>query len=363
MGAAQWLSQRLAILVWPRRLRSGLGAFVLPPEIILMVATYLTNPSVISLALTCRTLHTLCFPRSSHLNRAEKEELLVLPEKDMARQYFCHNCTKLYRWHTPWDSFLSTRIEVELPCEKPFERNYLLLPYACYIPYHHARLVMNRHFYGRTHGLPLHKLEDRVRMHSPSTRVTDSESLHARIVDDKLLVLSIKTMSHPRGDSKILRGCIDSLGNPVCKHLTLEGGAPDDVPVQLPELAKDKTTPGRFAPCNQSFGSCPFCLTDYCIDISWNGRKQGYIIRASVYRQLGDCRSPFDWSWRSMTTRETLEEPRTAYPLEYRPGIVRDKWNKADGIDSRTQSKWVEIPELASVIRRNTNNLSSILSI
>lgn len=124
---------------------------------------------------------------------------------------------------------------------------------------------------------------------------------------------------------------------------------PGYAPVQLPELAEDKTTSDHFTPCDQSFKFCTFCLTDYCIDISWRGRRKGYFTKVSDYRHLGDCRSPFDWSWRAMTSRETVGEPRTAYLPKYRPGIVREIWNKADGIDSRTQGKWVEIPGLASL--------------
>jgi hypothetical protein len=354
VGAIQWLSQRLATLGRPRRPRSSLGAFALPPEIILMVTTNLTNPSVISLALTCRTLYSICFPQRPHLNTAENEELLLLLEKDMATLYFCHYCAKLHRWHTRWGKSIYPWVEEDLPCKQHLQRNPVFLPPRCYIPYHHARLVMNRHFYGPSHGLPLHRLEKRVCLHLPLSRVTDSESLHARIVDDKLLLLSVKTMSHPRGDSKALRNYVDSRMRPACNHLTLSKGRPNNAPVQLPELVKNKTTPARFAPCDQSFRSCAFCLTDYCIDISWRGTKKGYIIKAYVYRQLGDCRSPFDWSWRTMTTLQTVEEPRTAYPLEYRPGIIRDRWNKADGIDSRTQGEWVQIPGIPGLASLST---------
>ncbi|KAF2117057.1 hypothetical protein BDV96DRAFT_571475 [Lophiotrema nucula] len=345
VGSVQWLSQHLATLIWPRRPRPDLGAFALPPEIILMVAKYLTNASTISLALTCRTLHNLCFPHHTHLNTAEKEELLLLLESDLATHHFCHYCTKLHLWHLPWDYFLDPWPEVHLPCDPHLSRNWLRVGFACYLPYHQARLVMNRHLYGTKHGLPLRVLEKRISFKCPSRRVTYSESLHARLVDNELLVLSVRTISHSRGDAKELRDYVESWGHPGCKHLTLEKGVLNYVPVQLPELVKGKTTHGHFAPCDQSFGSCPLCLTDYCIDISWRGERKGHSIKVSVYRQLGDCRSPFGWSWRSMTSLQTLEEPRTANPLEYRPGCVRDRWNKAEGIESRTQSEWVELPD------------------
>jgi hypothetical protein len=57
-----------------------------------------------------------------------------------------------------------------------------------------------------------------------------------------------------------------------------------------------------------------------------------------------------------MATFETLGESRIAYSLEYRPGMVRDRWNKACDIDGTTQGKWVDIPALASFAAKNNEN-------
>ncbi|KAF2650759.1 hypothetical protein K491DRAFT_608210, partial [Lophiostoma macrostomum CBS 122681] len=77
------------------------------------------------------------------------------------------------------------------------------------------------------------------------------------------------SLRHSRGASTSLRNHLDIMGDPVCAHLTLSEGCPEYAPLQLPELAKDETTPSLFVPCDQAFGSCAFCLTDYSIDISW----------------------------------------------------------------------------------------------
>lgn len=311
-----------------------------------MINSHLNNSSMTSLALTCQTLHRLCFPKHPLLDTAEKEELLLLLEKDVATLYFCHYCVKLHRWHGRWSRSISPWYEERMPCKRSLD-NHLFLPITCHIPYYYARLVMNRHFYGPTHGPPSHKLKERARFYY-SDGVVESVSQHARIVDDQLLVLFVKSISHSRGDSTSLRSHINSMGHSVCEHLTLAEGCPDYAPIQLPELAKDTTTPSLFLPCDQAFGSCTFCLTDYSINISWQGERKGYVVEVFIYCQLGDCRSPFGWSWHTMSTLQTEEEPRTAYPLDYRPGYVRDRWNKADGIASRTHGGWVEIPGLVA---------------
>lgn len=341
--ATRWVFQRVKKLVRPLRTSSGLGAFALPPEIILMITSYLSNSSTISLALTCRPLYSLCFPEDPLLDMAEKEELLLLLEKDVATLYFCHDCVKLHRCHSRWSRFLTPWYNERMPCKESIH-NVLFFPQTRPIPYYQARLVMNRHLYGPTHGPPLHKLGARTRSYCLSDGFVRSSSQHARIVDDQLLVLSVESMSHSRGDSTELRSCIDSFPNPLCAHLTLSEGSPNYAPMQLPELAKDETAPNLFTPCVRSFGSCPFCSTDYSIDISWQGERQGYVVQVFVYCQLGDCRSPSDWNRSTISILQPEEEPRTAYSVERTPGLIRDRWNKADGITSMAHGRWVACP-------------------
>ncbi|KAF2877033.1 hypothetical protein BDV95DRAFT_589675 [Massariosphaeria phaeospora] len=296
----QRLLRRLAMLC---RRQHSLGAFALPAELILMIATHLPDASVISLALTCRTLHSLCFPRHPHLNPSEKQELLLMLERDMLHVVFCHSCVALHRWD-PRSGFPGrTR---HLACKQFGVVHHLC---TCYIPYHRARLVMNRHFYRSPHGMPLRRVEQRYRSRQPQEGITQSDSTHARIIDDNLLVLSVKTMCQSGGDAKALRHYVDSGIYDVCRHLSLAKGNPDYAPTQIPELAKDATTPNYFAP---------------------------------------------------MASLDSIHERRTAHPLEYRPGVVRDRWIKADGIQGTTQSEWVDVPGLVKYARI-TNSVAARL--
>jgi hypothetical protein len=126
------------------------------------------------------------------------------------------------------------------PRQAPLHPTYL--PH----PHHHARLVMNRHFYGHTHGLPLQVLDRPARSCSYSDGVVGSVSQHARIFDDQLLVLSVISTTHLRGDSVSLRSHIDSYGHSICEHLTLSQGCPGSVPIQLSELAKKQVASCQF---------------------------------------------------------------------------------------------------------------------
>jgi hypothetical protein len=345
-GATQSLSQRLATFFKFRRSRalSGLGAFALPVEIILEISLHLDNTSRTSLALTCRTFN-LCFYRNPPLEPAETEQLLLLLERDLARLYYCHYCVKLHPWKRRASKSIRPRCFVDTPCKE--EINYYPFPTHFYeIPYHYARVVMNRHLYGPEHGPSLTKLTERIRESCFCYKgLSNSVTQEARIVDDQLLILSLISWSHSKGDSKFLKDRMNFVGHSVCPHLTLGTGFVDHAPRQLPELAHDNTTSRPFTPCEQSRGSCTVCLTDYSIDITWRGEKKGFLIQVAVFRQLGDCRSPFDWVWHNSSTMYPKQEGRMARTVnseKYRPGCVRDRWNGARCV-VRDYKKWAGV--------------------
>lgn len=241
-----------------------------------MIFECLDTSSAVSISLTCRTLYTLCFPQELRLSTEEKEELLLLLERDTAHLYFCHYCIKLHRWSSRWGSSSSIFFDQVL-CTRLLRRSTFATPFTCYIPYHHARLIINRHLYGPTYGLTLRNFEGNFQSQSILYRVKFHETTRLRIVDDRLLILTTRTMFQSGDDSCSLRDHVDGLGNWICKHLTISRGSSKNnyAPVQLPELAVGRNTPSHFVPCDTSFGSCSICLTDYDIEIYSRGRKGG----------------------------------------------------------------------------------------
>jgi hypothetical protein len=144
----RWCSLHLACLFRPRH---SLGHLAIPPEFILMIVAHLNKTSIMSLVLTCRTLLRICFLRSPELS---------LLEKDVTYLYFCHHCIKLHRWCTSWFHTRNHRA-VNLYCGIRCQRKSYFSDSAYTLPYHSARVIMNRHFYGAAHGSPVSKLEGR----------------------------------------------------------------------------------------------------------------------------------------------------------------------------------------------------------
>ena len=309
-----------------------------------MIAERLDTPSRVSLALTCRFLRALCFPLNLELNKEEKQTLLLLLEKDTSKHYFCHFCNKLHAWNMKRSRPRPNFILEDSRCKPMIEGSRLFLDSSvCRMKYNYARLIMNRHFYGPEHGLPLRDFQRKRDRRSRECGISGTVTSSCRIVDDKLLILRVNNL---QGDRVGLSRYFRRYQEKFCIHIYPEIEYRAYVPrVQLPELEVERKTKD-FVPCHQSFRSCSICLTDYSIEIT-RRPKGNYNIKLLVYNQLGECRSPHDWNWKIMTSLWTTQKAgrRANFPLEYAPGSIVDRWNKGDGIESKTESTWVEIPD------------------
>lgn len=231
---------RILSYVKPRP-RQNLGRLTLPHEILLQISSHLTNTSHLSLALTCRALHTILLSRKVSLSKADQEALLLLLEKDAPGLYFCHYCTKLHQWRASWKPNTFGCILEDLPCVSDLSKSQVRMSNACRIPYHYARLVMNRHLYGPSHGLSLHKLQNVNLIPSSHSRISETGTLDASILDGQLLLLSIVTLHHRRGNNEELREYVEKHGPSICAHITLSTGFPDSAPYKLPNSQERKS--------------------------------------------------------------------------------------------------------------------------
>lgn len=108
----------------------------------------------------------------------------------------------------------------------------------------------------------------------------------------------------------------------ICIHLT----------VTYPSWCRVRTMPelrncsNGFVDVRDSLGSCPECPTNYSISIA-RGKAHfgGWLIEIAAYYQLGRCRSPFDWDWKTMCEYSRDEMVRG---VESKPGIVRHRWSQ-----------------------------------
>lgn len=320
------------------RHRPRLGSLAIPPEIMLAILAYLDRPSLLSFALTCRTFFLFYFPQPPQLSSTEKHDFLALLEKDAPRHYFCHFCLKLHRWRGSWFRHFDSDIphyylKHRDTCREENQIKHIGMPTLLY-PL--ARVIMNRHFYGVTHGPPVKVLSTSVSWRWDHKY---NKMWRTRIIGDELMLSSNITI-YPNENRENPRKAIDYASHSICPHLTTsECSYPQK---QLPELASRYPT-DCFISCHESINSCPECLTDYCISI--NRQEKRWVIKINVYNQLGSVRSPFDWKWSGMIKpKERSEERQPRHLLGHRPGMVRHLWSKADNILLEPSGEWAYLP-------------------
>lgn len=334
-------SSRTIIYLRPR---PRLGSLAIPAEIILMIIAYLDRPSLLSLALTCRTSFLYYspryFPQPLELSSTEKQDFLALLEKDAPHHYLCHFCLKLHPWRMSWFRHFNSEIphyslKHKNTCREKYQIKHSGMPTLLY-PL--ARVIMNRHFHRAAHG---------PRAKVLSTSINDYrywDGTHhtiwrARIIDNKLILSSEITLS-PNKNLENPRQSVDYAPHPLCPHLTTTARSYRQK--QLPELAARCSTDSLIS-CHESIKSCPECLTDYCISIMQ--QEERWVVKVIAYNQLGAVRSPFDWEWSGMIrSRDRLEERQSRHLLGYRPGMVRHLWSKADKILLEPTGEWAYLP-------------------
>jgi hypothetical protein len=203
---------------------------------------------------------------------------------------------------------------------------------------------MNRHFLGPEHGLSLDILAGHV-SRTTKSGLTKDQTWHSRVIEDELFLSATHVYSHTGDFVQMRRGLNDTHdgGNGICSHL---GTSYWFEPTRIPELNCcnwPRMSPGsvdetvslcqhRFIACNSALGSCAYCLTDYKITIRNEGPKT--TIRIVTYHQLGSCRTPEDWKWRTFVSDSSA--PKYGFDITtrttsegYRDGDIRRTWHTA----------------------------------
>ncbi|KAL2758629.1 hypothetical protein ACRALDRAFT_2026138 [Sodiomyces alcalophilus JCM 7366] len=213
------------------------------------------------------------------------------------------------------------------------------LPEGHRLQYNLARLVMNRHLYGPSHGFPLVMIEGSSRKRCPTSDVRYQQCWRARIIQDELFLCTIFTYYHPENTTDRLMRFMRVSHQQICPHLRIRASNPSTVaswPRNLPELNQDLAIPNRFiTPVRSCVSSCAICRTDYQVKIqqrpSWKmWGPRGWIISIVTWQQLGKCRSPFDWDWRIMAL-DVMNDLNSRWRSHAdMPGVIRHRWSQGD---------------------------------
>lgn len=304
----------------------------MPTEIVIMVADLADLPSASALSLTCKTLHfklkflysglsrtTAPYLERQQIERDRMEFLRRLERDSPNTGPLCHYCRLL--GHHPVETWYSYGPQVSRSCSSNF-RVYpsclSLGPWSYSLEFHQAYMVLNRHLYGASFGLPLSFLSkstdwqaktplDALWEH-PGTfqrsgwfRKLDVE---ANIQDNQIFLHTCQRIWFPSKQRDSLRK--HGLGGVyvrACPHTTTRTDPPsvrsaiESSLSKLPKKASRETS--KYLPAKATHGEfyqCPSCSTEFTVSIC-DDSEYGIEIIVDVWHNLGSCRAFDDLGW------------------------------------------------------------------
>ncbi len=286
-----------------------------PPEIIALIISFLPPESATAFALICRTFYYQFLPPPSRpLTQPQRLALLTWLEQDTPSLYLCHGCVRLHTWRREpepdpsnggvarYDWHCNNRASHfcrPRPPSRPLLHN---------LDFHLARLVVNRHLHGKSHGpslasaLNLHDIHHKVEPNG----VTINEAWDARVIRGELYLRAVVRVYHDRRDATALWdhlvGPAGAGWFPICRHVGLFGrrqsGEQAPKSRRLESDAADPEGGGAEMTIRRrgKISSCKYCYTDFWVDVGSLG-ENGWVLIMVAWYGLGRCRSPEEEEW------------------------------------------------------------------
>ena len=281
------------------------STFPLPLDILFLIADELDPLPLRCLALTCRGVYFHLSPLFSR-ETLDDEDLLTLLlhlEKEVPCVYYCFACQRLHCWDPSWTKHNVQGYKV---CKNKRRVRSCFHLDGYRLDHAFMRLVMNRHLYGASHGLPLESIKQNNQYVYSKDRIIHLQTWCARIIQDELILRSIKAIWHTHNDPAKLREFIDTRRRHIlpCWHAYFHDAkaiksrfGSDDRAARVVGMERpvNEVSDGYFTPCNQLTSFCQTCESDFETDIQFTKPpkgREGWVVKITGYHRLGDTRDP-----------------------------------------------------------------------
>ncbi|PQE27138.1 Cyclin-like F-box protein [Rutstroemia sp. NJR-2017a WRK4] len=267
----------------------------LPPELIIIIASFLPTQSAACLSLCSRAMSQIlgsdawrCLKIQSPGVRAT---FLSDLSKDLPQYFVCYLCVQLHttsavQWPRSSPKTLTRCLRKELALKHCSQS-------GIYLRFPHIQLVMNRHYLGPSHGFPLEAFQTTEVIESDIFRNIVLLSVEAQIVSDELLMRSQQwvLLPHNRRDKLVTR----RLFHHLCHHIWALGRRENNLPTLIKSRLDLLDEQGQ---CCTSTGQCLKCPMDFVLDVVDLGER-GIAGCLTRWTNLGAGLHPEDPKWRS----------------------------------------------------------------
>lgn len=321
---------------------------------ITMLLDYFDDATKVAFAFTCRPLFNILmktFPRLLPLAYSARQALIPLLEKDAPNLYCCGSgCMQLHRWgYEGWLRGQDGWFTVQGRCPLSLQSTFFF-PKAIHLPYPLARVIMNGHFHGPSHGLSPEVLSFNYELEDEFGN-TWPRKWEAKVIDNELVLASFVRVSQ-RTDDRMFAFIKNNIPN-LCKHFKTERqlivhperwvGHKHSVRRECWEADLGKryrTTKSQKAvktalARDVAVKACQVCMTDAYIKVlprTGAYRRKQCKLEITTYHNLGSLTSPREWKWHQAGESRRMEDHRKAGEVSLcRPGIIREKWHDMEG--------------------------------
>ncbi|KAM5348331.1 hypothetical protein ACJ41O_008155 [Fusarium nematophilum] len=288
--------------------------------------------------------------KEAPLHDSERTLFLLRLERDASvgrTHYYCDGCNILHPWDRSWSPTSATEkaswvLDPRLRACPAKRFSHMLTPlHGDYsLAHHHVRLVMNAHRWGSQSGLPISRIEGRLRETLGPIGVTAATTarIHGRS-SPELVIRCEYAFELKRSEAAAIREYGVNHPMRLCHHLTLVD-KPFSPTCVMPWHALQHRRPREWI----STRECSLCLTETDVNISWSESRQVYTAQVCSYHILGDGHDSKDWKWASLTGTDTRSNDSYFRRLATRGQSIIGVWEEA-GFEERLGSTRVERDE------------------
>lgn len=312
----------------------------LPTEILQLIAGQLPLSSAAALSLCSKSIcHVIGLQYRHNLSSQtlEKQDFLVLIERDYPGYWLCHVCTKLhprprqileYNGRSPYHKLFRNGC-----CNRSgLNAWYPELRPTLEITHPMVHLAMNRHFFGPSHGISLDVFS------TPFQKdVFDKANIstQARIIANEFYLRWQYRIVIPfsRGFDQAWQL---SDGLRICPHLRTDLAEMDTI-TRICECMLSHRNTGPCQNCNRSI-KCPTCLTEFEVAIH-KLEPIGHVLEITAWKNFGSCRSAKDSKWADHVweTARNMVFPSLSDPIETTQGIIRSAFESHQSSETTGQ--------------------------
>lgn len=298
--------------------------YSLPVEIFLYVVDQLPPPDTAALSLTSKTLLNIVGHQTLRLeNIYDRRELLRRFEAHYPQHLLCHQCGIFHRRPRRTRKAMLTHHRSNnetVYCDRK-NGTFRNFHHSLQIPFSLVQEVMNRHRYGRKHGLRPNVLN----FLEPFLQTEPFETT-AKIIQGELS-LSVDERACVSSSAFNFETTVKSKYRKYCPHFSTSNI--DQFPARPMEKSTEQQSSQRL------FFRCLECKTVVYLEyVTSSPAMRMSHLRTTAWYNLGRCSDPFDPQWLAVTGEAKLYPP--TYPrMEYLPpseiaytnSLSLPKWN------------------------------------